>query len=305
MNENRLIERIRARAPRAAASGIVTGIGDDCAVLRQAGSKDDLLFTTDMTIDGVHFHHLTHPPDAVGWKTLARGLSDIAAMGGEPRFCLLSIALAGWTDQKWISAFYGGLLKLAARTGTVLAGGDIAHSEVLACDIVVCGAAPRGKALLRSGAREGDGVYVTGPLGGSALGLETGRGAAWRKHSRPEPRLQFGLSLRGRATACMDISDGIALDLHRLCLASGVAAELDDVPVFRGASVEQALHGGEDYELLFTAPKPVKGAVRVGTIVAGKPGLVRFGGKRLEPVGYDHLESRNRRPREAAELPEL
>ncbi len=313
MNEIALIQRIRARVPSVKNSGIVTGIGDDCAIFRPRGSKEDLLFTTDMMIENVHFHRLTHSPDAVGWKTLARGLSDIAAMGGEPRFCLLSLAIADWTDRKWIDAFYRGLLKLAAETGTMLAGGDIGHAEVLACDIVVCGAVPRGAALRRDGARTGDAIYISGPLGGAALGLETGRGAAWKKHSKPVPKLELGRALRGKANSCMDISDGIALDLHRLCLASGVAAELDHVPLFSGATLEQALHGGEDYELLFTMPwraalpAAARGAVRVGTIIKGKPGFVRFAGKRLEPVGYDHLQRERRRaqgPRELAEFPE-
>jgi thiamine-monophosphate kinase len=300
MNEIDFLSRIPAKKGR----GIVLGIGDDCAIFRPR--NEDLLFTTDMMIENVHFHRLTHPPEAVGWKTLARGLSDIAAMGGEPRFCLLSLALAEWTDRKWTGAFYRGLLKLAGRTGTVLAGGDISHAEVVACDIVVCGSVPRGKALRRDGARPGDGIYVSGALGGSALGLETGRGGAWKKHSRPEPRLELGRALRGRATACMDLSDGISLDLHRLCLASRAAAELDEVPVFTGATLEQALHGGEDYELLFTAPRPVRGAMRVGTIVRGKPGLVRFQGRRLEPIGYDHLQHRRRlAPTEVAEFPEF
>jgi thiamine-monophosphate kinase len=289
MNEIDFISRIPARKGR----GVVLGIGDDCAVFRPSG--EDLLFTTDMMIENVHFHRLTHPPETVGWKTLARGLSDIAAMGGEPRFCLLSLALADWTDQKWSDAFYRGLLKLSARTKTVLAGGDISHAEVLACDIVVCGSVPKGKALRRDGARPGDGIYVSGPLGGSALGLETGRGEAWRKHSRPEPQLELGRRLRGKASACMDLSDGIALDLHRMCLASRVAAALDEVPIFKGATLEQTLHGGEDYELLFTAPRPVKGALRVGTIVRGKPG-VKYRGAPLEPIGYDHLQRRKRQP---------
>lgn len=305
MNELELLKRIQSLAARSAAPlvahGIVTGIGDDCAVFRSRGASEDLLFTTDMMLENVHFRCGTHPADAVGYKTLARGLSDIAAMGGEPRFCLISLALAPWTEVRWVDRFYRGLLRLAGATGTVLAGGDLGHAERLSCDVVVCGSVPRGKALRRDGARPGDVIYVSGRLGGSALGLATYRGAAWKKHSYPEPRLELGRFLRGRASAAMDLSDGLSLDLHRLCLASGVAAELEDtIPVFRGASLEQALHGGEDYELLFTArPKTALpdsfeelALTEIGVIRNGKPGLLQFRGKQLKPAGYDHLQER-------------
>jgi thiamine-monophosphate kinase len=293
MNELQILSRIAARA-RGKDRGLVLGIGDDCAIYRPRGSAQDLLVTTDMMIEDIHFRRRTHPADAVGWKTLARGLSDIAAMGGEPRLCFVSLAVAPWADARWIDAFYGGLLRLARKTGTALAGGDLAHADRVMCDIVVCGEVARGKALRRDGARAGDGIYVSGRLGGSALGLETARGAAWKKHLRPEPRLELGRRLRGlRATACIDLSDGLSLDLYRLCLASGVTAELDGpLPVFRGASIEQALDGGEDYELLFTlrpgtAPPP--STMRIGTIRKGKPVLVQLGGCPLPPRGYDHF----------------
>jgi thiamine-monophosphate kinase len=297
MNELQILSRIAARA-RGKDRGLVLGIGDDCAIYRPRGSAQDLLVTTDMTIEEIHFRPRTHPADAVGWKTLARGLSDIAAMGGEPRLCFVSLAVAAWADARWIDGFYGGLLRLARKTGTALAGGDLAHADRVMCDIVVCGEVARGKALRRDGARAGDGIYVSGRLGGSALGLETARGAAWKKHLRPEPRLELGRRLRGlRATACIDLSDGLSLDLHRLCLASGVTAELDGpLPVFRGASLDQALDGGEDYELLFTL-RPGAAAppstTRIGTIRKGKPGLVQLAGCPLPPRGYDHFKSRS------------
>jgi thiamine-monophosphate kinase len=149
---------------------------------------------------------------------------------------------------------------------------------------------PPGKALRRDGAQSGDGIYVSGRLGGAALGLETRQGAAWNKHCLPKPRLEFGRLLRDRATAAIDLSDGLSLDLHRLCLASRVAAVLDQkIPLFPGASLEQALHGGEDYELLFTAPADVEGAVRIGTIIKARHGRVYFQGKPLAPLGYDHF----------------
>ncbi|HPQ14635.1 MAG TPA: thiamine-phosphate kinase [Bryobacteraceae bacterium] len=289
MSEIDLLRRI-ARKARAAGRGLLLGIGDDCAIFRSRGASEDLLFTTDMMLEDVHFRRGTHPPETVGWKALARGLSDIAAMGGQPRFCLLSLAVPRWAGQDWIDAFYKGFLALARKTSTPLVGGDLARAERMSCDVVVCGAVPPGKALRRDGARPGDGIYVTGPLGGAALGLETHSGAAWKKHSNPEPRLDFGLRLRGRATAAIDLSDGLSLDLHRLCLASRCAAVLDgEIPVFPGATLAQALHGGEDYELLFTARTAVKGAIRIGAIKKGRPGLVEFEGKPLEPSGYDHF----------------
>jgi thiamine-monophosphate kinase len=289
MNEIELLRRIARKAP-AAGRGLLLGIGDDCAIFRPKGAKEDLLFTTDMMLEDVHFRRDTHPAESVGWKALARGLSDIAAMGGEPRFCLLSLAVPEWADQRWIDAFYRGFLRLARKTATPLAGGDLARAQRMACDVVVCGATPPGKALRRDGARPGDGIYVSGPLGGAALGLETRRGAAWKKHSRPEPRLAFGRSLRGRASAAIDLSDGLSLDLHRLCLASGCAAVLDGpIPIFPGATIEQALHGGEDYELLFTARKAIRGATRIGNIHKGRPGRVELEGKPLAPLGYDHF----------------
>ncbi len=302
MDELQLLRRIQARFPAVPSAALVLGIGDDCAIYRPRGAHEDLLLTTDLVIEDVHFRRDSHPAAAVGYKTLARGLSDIAAMGGEPRFCLLSLALAHWTDQCWLDAFFRGFRRLARDTGTTLAGGDLARAERLTCDIVVCGAAPKGKALRRDGARPGDSVYVSGRLGGSALGLQTGRGRAWQRHLYPKPRLALGRRLRGRASAAMDLSDGLSLDLHRLCLASGVAAELDDtIPLFPGATLDQALHGGEDYELLFTArrnmPRSLSGVplTRIGTIVKGRPGAVTFAGRPLAPLGYDHFRGPNAR----------
>ncbi len=298
-SELETIERIRRRVALPPAGGLVLGIGDDCAIFRPRGSSEDLLFTTDMLIEDVHFRRETHGAGDVGWKALARGLSDIAAMGGEPRFCLLSLAAAPWVETRWLDGFYGGLLRLAGRTRTPLMGGDMAHSEKTMCDIVVCGTAPRGTALRRDGARAGDAIYVSGALGGSALGLSTGRGRAWRRHLRPQPRLALGRFLRARlrATAAMDLSDGLSLDLRRLCLASGLSAEIGAPPRFPGATWDQALHGGEDYELLFTAPAraPVPGdfeglpLTRIGAMRAGRRGAVDLDGAPLDPLGYDHF----------------
>jgi thiamine-monophosphate kinase len=289
-SESALIERIRAMAGRP--QRMVMGIGDDCAIYRPS-TKDDLLFTTDLLVEDVHFRRDSHPADAVGHKALARGLSDIAAMGGTPKFCLLSLAAPPWMDDKWLDMFYRGLLRLAKKTDCPLVGGDLGHAEKLMCDIVVCGAVPRGKALRREGARPGDSIWVSGRLGGSALGLEKQQGPAWKSHLYPKPRLDIGLQLRGKASATMDLSDGLSIDLHRLCSASGVSAELDrEPPRFAGAAPEHALHGGEDYELLFTlrsAAVGPKGTTRIGAITPGNPGAVHLKGERLEPLGYDHF----------------
>lgn len=297
--EVEFIERIRKRVAPAGAGGIALGIGDDCAIFRPRGAVEDLLISTDMLIEDAHFRRDTHRAADVGWKALARGLSDLAAMGAEPRFCLLSLALPPWADRRWTDGFYRGFLRLAAREGAPLIGGDLARAEKGMCDVVVCGAAPRGRALRRDGARSGDAIYVSGALGGSALGLATGRGRAWRRHLRPEPRLALGRFLRERlrATAAMDLSDGISLDLLRLCLASKLSAEIGPPPIFPGATLEQALHGGEDYELLFTVPPrtPVPARfedlplTRIGQMRAGKPGAVMLDGAPLPPLGWDHL----------------
>jgi thiamine-monophosphate kinase len=279
-------------------SPVVLGIGDDCAIYRPRGSADDLLFTTDMLIEGVHFERATHKAKDTGWKALARGLSDIAAMGGEPRFCLVSLCVPGWADSKWVDGFFEPIVKGPAP----LVGGDLSHGNTLACDIVVCGAVPRGTALRRDGARPGDEIWVSGKLGGSALGLEAKKGKAWKRHLHPEPRLELGHFLREklRATAAMDVSDGLSLDLQRLCLASNAGAQIDQLPVFNGASEEQALHGGEEYELLFTVrratPVPAVAAgvplTKIGTITPAVPGSVQYRGSVLEPHGYDHFQTK-------------
>lgn len=298
-SEASIVNRIKRKVLIPFESGVTEGIGDDCAIFRQRGAAEDLLFTTDLLLEDVHFERETHSAQDVGHKALARGLSDIAAMGGEPRFCLLSLAVPGWADQAWIDRFYEGFLRLAKRTGAPLAGGDLARTRRLACDVVVCGATPKGKALLRSRARPGDHVYVSGLLGGSKLGLILKKGKAWKRHLRPEPRLALGQFLRDqvRATAAMDLSDGLSLDLHRLCAASGVSAEIHAPPLFPGATLEQALDGGEDYELLFTVPPRTdpppqfEGVrlTRIGTIARGPAGRVLLDGRPLPALGYDHF----------------
>ena len=266
MTEDSIIRKLRRHAPL---------IGDDCAVI-PSDAGHDLLLKADLSIEGVHFTRES-TAEEIGARAVARSLSDIAAMGGTPLYCLVSMALAPWTDQCWIDGFYRGIFKLLGKAKASLAGGDISHAGQFACDIVICGSVEKGKALLRSGARPGNLLYVSGPLGG------------WRHKRVIVPRLDFGRKLLGVATACMDISDGLALDLHRLCRESGVAAELEDIPLLKGATLDQALHDGEDYELLFSAPARAKVAgIPIGRIIKGKPGLVTFEGRAVKPIGYDH-----------------
>lgn len=275
MNELALVQKISKMAK--SGPGLVLGIGDDCAIFRPKPGED-LLFTTDQFIEGVHFRSGL-APGAIGERALARSLSDIAAMGGVPRFCLVSLAISKSQNEKWILAFFRGLCALARKHGTSLAGGDLAHSDKIHCDVMVCGAAPRGKALRRDDAKPGDSLWVSGRLG-----------KPWDRSLKP--RLDIGRQLLGRAHSCIDVSDGLALDLHRVCLASKVAAEIDKLPVARGSTLEQALYGGDDYELLFTLPPNVKGpggTTQIGRIVRGKPGSLLLNGEPLQPRGYDHF----------------
>ncbi|MFP5206860.1 MAG: thiamine-phosphate kinase [Acidobacteriota bacterium] len=329
-----LIRRIRARCGGGLRPGgeLRLGIGDDCALLRPRRGEE-LAVTTDMTLAGRHFRLDWHPAEAVGHRTLARGLSDLAAMGARPVAAFLSLGLPGELVLKpgrkaaWIDRFLDGFLALAEASGTPLAGGDLAESSGFAADIVLIGAVRQGRALLRSGARAGDFLYVTGALGGAAAGLE--RLAEWsqaggsrrgrdgriparlagvlRPHLYPQPRLAQGqwLARRGLASAGLDISDGLSTDLSHLCEESGVAAEVDAaaVPVFPGASMQQALHGGEDYELLFAArpetraPLHLAGVAvtRIGRLVrrrAGRPAMILLNGEGaqpLEPRGWQHF----------------
>jgi thiamine-monophosphate kinase len=249
---------------------VVTGIGDDCAVLRLPANHD-LLTTTDFSLENVHFRRAWHPPESVGHRCLARGLSDIAAMGGEPMAACLSLALPAKLPQAWVDGFTRGLLKVAREFDVALAGGDTAQSPAgILADIVVLGSVPKGKAVLRSGARPGDRIYVTGSLGGSAAALDllfSKRKLApkqFRKHFFPEPRVSQGRFLREKnlVSSMIDISDGLSTDLNHICEESGVGAEIWEQAIPRAiigkhrepVSLKFALHGGDDYELLFTAP---------------------------------------------------
>jgi len=204
-------------------------------------------------------------------------------MGAAPVFCLVSLAIPADLTGSWLTRFYKGLLALADKYKIALAGGDLARFEKIAVDVICCGRVPRGKALLRSAAKPGDSIYFTGQLGKD-----------WRCNKRPDPRIEAGLAIRRLGVrAAMDLSDGLSLDLHRLCLASHVSAEIT------ADLSEQALHGGEDYELLFTTSRPIPRSVaavpltKIGVITPGSPGRILFQSRLLEPRGYDHFPVRD------------
>ena len=294
MRETAVVQRIRRLAESGArGTSIIKGIGDDSAVLRPR-ANEDLVFTSDFVLEDRHFTLAKHKPGEIGHLALARSLSDLSAMGSEPVFCLVSLAIPERFGTSWVDGFYKGLLALAAKYRVHLAGGDLARFEKVVADVTCCGRVPRGKAILRSGAKPGDQIYVTGALGGAA------RTFALRGRSgNPEPRIQAGLRLRRLGvSAGMDLSDGLSLDLHRLCQESSVSAELEsDLPIAPGASLEEALHGGEDYELLVTMPPETKVPTKVaglpltqiGRITKGPAGQIHFRGRLLKAKGFDHF----------------
>jgi thiamine-monophosphate kinase len=308
MGELALIEQIRSGWGEAAARvagpvrGVALGIGDDCAILRPPRGHE-ILVTTDFSLEGRHFRRDWHPPESVGHRALARGLSDLAAMGAQPLAAFLSLALpqemlATRTGQKWVQRFFAGLTALAEASAVPLAGGDTSESPcgLVLADIVLVGSAPTGRALRRSGGRAGDFLYVSGALGGAAAELDAmsraaqpgkvshgkDRAASGHPQLYPQPRLAVGLALLGRrlATAAIDLSDGLSTDLAHLCRESGIGAEVEQaaLPIHPLAAatperaLDFALNGGEDYELLFAAPA----SVRMPRSVAGVP-ITRIG----------------------------
>ena len=345
VGELALIEQIRqtftARPGRRRGSAVTFGIGDDCAILRPPPNTE-ILVTTDFSLEGRHFRRDLHSPESIGHRCLARGLSDLAAMGATPLAAFLSLALpanllATPAGRTWVKRFFNGLRTLANLHNVPLAGGDTSESPreasgdaattqgLILADIVLIGSATRGKALRRSGARPDDLLYVTGHLGGSAAELSSmlarpphiARASATANHPHlfPQPRIETGQALLRRrlATACMDLSDGLSTDLAHLCKASSVSAEIDQtaLPIhplakklLPEAALHATLHGGEDYELLFTAPPSVRmpatlagvPITRIGSITRSRRGapqttLLRPDGSRvpLKPAGWEHF----------------
>ncbi len=277
MNELDLISTIRATV-KEGHSSLKAGIGDDCAIFA-ANSAEDLVITTDMLVEGVHFDTGWHPPYLLGRKSVAVNISDIAAMGAKPRFALFSIGMSARFDNHWHESFLDGVLSHLKEFDCTLIGGDTVSSEQLTISVTVIGATGSDKSVKRDGARVGDKVFVSGNLGSSAAGLYlfqqkliTDRDtAAWpaliNEHLNPQPQVRTGqlLSEYRGVSAMQDISDGIATDLSHICSASKVKAtifekslpghsELYDMCQKQGKNpADFQLKGGEDYQLLFTA----------------------------------------------------
>jgi thiamine-monophosphate kinase len=317
--EFRLIDRIRERTAQSR-EDVRLGIGDDAALLAVPAGQE-LAVAIDTMVEGVHFPAGTAPAD-IGWKALAVNLSDLAAMGATPAWALLALTLPR-PDAAFVDGFAEGFAQLAGQYRLALVGGDTTRGA-LTLSVAVHGFVPPGQALTRAGAQVGDAVLVTGTLGDAAAALRclpsrmdvqaTARDFLVNRLNRPTPRVAAGLALRGRASACIDVSDGLLADLGHLCTASGVGAEIDAAllpcsPALLGAFDEAAvrdfaLTGGDDYELCFTVPaarmdevrddlaKLGCGATRIGRIVGGEGVRVRGAdGAWLEPArsGWDHF----------------
>ncbi len=338
MNEFDFIKKIREQTDRrGASSGLVRGIGDDAAVLKSSAGSD-LVISTDLLVEGIDFRRSTTQPNQLGHKALAVSLSDIAAMGARPRWALLSIGVPGevW-DTGFIDTFYDGFFQIADRFGVELIGGDLSRTpEKIVINSIVLGECLVEREVFRAGAKPGDQIYVTGFLGDAAAGLRLiERGARVQddhsatadsssidhlllRHLQPEPRVGWGLLLGDQrlATAMIDISDGLSSDLNHLCEESNVGALIDSASIPIDQLVTEicgrraldplmlALHGGEDFELLFTVkpenvsklPKRVDGikVTRVGEIKAAADGVqIAEGAKiwKLEPGGWEHFKS--------------
>ncbi len=328
LGEAGIIRRIQEHGPARPASHIRKGMGDDCAVL-ETGGKRLLLVTTDTLIEGVHFTDQTLLPEALGWKSLAVNISDMAAMGGTPHTAFLSIALKPESTIRFLESFMVGFKTLADETAIVLAGGDTVQSPSFSViTIALLGDCAPENVVYRSGARVGDNLWVTGPLGNAAGGLfllregssfePSGYEALIQAHQRPMPRLKVGKALgqSGLVHAMIDISDGVAKDLGHICEQSNTGALLQTTSIpmtdallrlaahVRRRPLDWALHGGEDYELLFTASSSdedkivslvtkISGAppAKIGTMIR-EDGIwleTEAGRRRLRPGGYVHF----------------
>lgn len=326
-DENSLVRKIQASLGlerRDASSSLRLGIGDDAALWRPSPGREVVL-TCDWFLEGVHFRRDAHPADSVGWKCLARAVSDIAAMGGTPRCFLLSLALPESHIARWMDDLLSGLRRASREFRCPPAGGDTTRSNEILISITAVGEVESRNAALRSGARPGDLIGVSGRLGEAQLGLELllldksaarTKCQAMEKHLYPFPRVEIARRLAAQelVTSMMDVSDGLAMDLRRLCAASGVGATIDEesLPlasptnhpnVSRQKRLDAALHGGDDYELLFTVsrnerkslPRRVAGVplTIIGEIQAGR-GIFLLGrdGRRapLETSGWDPFQ---------------
>jgi thiamine-monophosphate kinase len=328
-SENKIVRLLQERYPKRG-SLVKKGIGDDAAVIRPRRADEYWLITADTLLEGVDFRREWTTPHQLGFKSIAVNLSDLAAMGAQPRFFTVSLAIPPGISERWLLEFYEGLTEPSSSKGAQLIGGDLSHSDSgIMISITALGESINRKVLYRSGGGAGDVLYVTGILGRAAAGLrllESGgacsrsrpRQQALRAHQMPEPRSEIGVWLAqcGLVRCMMDLSDGLSMDLPRMCSASGVGAEicLAGRPVFPESRLwdcnptELALHGGEDYELLFAVPNSKSGffekiypskfpkIAKIGQLT-GDVGRVwvRESGKgrhRLSPHGYDHFRRR-------------
>ena len=298
--EDDLLERIAAIVGRRTIPRGEVHVGDDAAVLEPFVGQ--ALISTDIAVLGVHLDAELFPLEDLGYKAVAAAVSDLAAMGGRPRGAVVAVTSPPGTD---LEELHRGIADAAAMTNCPIVGGDLARGRDVAVAVTVFGECPGRGAVLRSGARAGDEIVVTGPLGRSAAGLRRRRAGARLDdelvvaHRRPWPRLAEGLAARAAGVhAMMDLSDGIGIDLHRLADASGVGFELFDVPVADGATLEEALNGGEDYELLMTSAdvgrlslvftdRGLRRPIVIGRIHANA--VVRtFAGRPFERTGFQH-----------------
>jgi thiamine-monophosphate kinase len=321
MGEFELIRRYFQRSGHAVNPAVALGIGDDCALL-QAAPGMQLAISSDMLVEGHHFFPDVDP-EALGHKALAVNLSDLAACGARPLAFTLALALPR-ADAAWLEGFARGLFRLADAHGCTLMGGDTTRGPLNIC-ITVFGEVPTGQALLRSGGRPGDELWVSGTLGDARLALDTLQGkrslpaivlqVARQRLEQPTPRVTLGLALRGIASAAMDLSDGLAGDLNHLLQASGCGARLEaaalaGLPAVATAALDETeclalvLGGGDDYELLFSAPAVRHAEVQAAGHAAGvalthigqleaEPGLrvVDAQGRQLSPPArsFDHF----------------
>lgn len=302
LGEGALIRRIRDRFQT---SGAILGIGDDAALL-ELPPGHSIVFCSDLVAENTHFIRTLHPPDSVGYKAVAVNVSDVGAMGGIPMHFVISLAAPGDLAVEWVDAFYGGVERACRDFNATLVGGDTSSAKSIFVDVAMIGRVRTGAAVRRSGARIGDNIYVTGALGASARGLEllksgNASAAAVKRHLYPEPRHRVGAAVGGQAHAMIDVSDGLSSDLGHIVAESGVSARIyrDRLPMAEGASESDALHGGEEYELIIVAPK-LPGEIEgvpvtcIGEIVpsAGEQQVVLVEGTNesiLRPRGWDHF----------------
>jgi len=256
LGESGLLRKIRERFK----SPVVVPIGDDAAVF-DVPAGQSLVFCSDLLAENTHFIRDLDPPDSIGYKSVAANVSDVGAMGGTPLHFLISLAAPGDLDGAWVDSFLDGVALACGDFKISLIGGDSSSSDRIFVDVSMIGSVPSGKAIRRSGAKPGDSIYVSGQIGGSALGLECLRSGdlknpAVRRHLYPEPRHKLGAALLERAHAMIDISDGLSTDLTHIVEESKVSARIykDRLPGWPGAGDHHILHGGEEYELIVASP---------------------------------------------------